>query len=185
MRKIKRETILLCDQHDYKAPLISTMVFNGAELWCPYCGYLAGSFDGAGQEVPLTEALVGRRSIYKDHTEFFRFARGRLVCAYFETDNGVEISANEREGKIKMPDDMRKYYQEVVKHGWKYDQKASGLMRIELKDVGKDLFSCYYCKHDDLGGNEQKCLDAWKDPCFCGKFEFKEKKQEELMKELI
>jgi len=44
---LENERIVICEEHIFpKIPLISTMVFRGAELWCPYCGKTYDIFGG-------------------------------------------------------------------------------------------------------------------------------------------
>lgn len=52
----------LCDNHPIDIPLLFTMVFAGAENWCPVC---CKTFDvfGSGKETPWTRELGHRASI--------------------------------------------------------------------------------------------------------------------------
>jgi hypothetical protein len=185
------DDILICDNHpEYKVPFISTMAFNQAELWCPYCGRVAGSFDGIGEHVKRTEALLGRLYVYKKYSDYFLEARGKLFCAYFETDKGLKISANGKEGVIKMPDDMKEYLKmmiDPIRKGWNYNVKASILMKTDIMELAMDQFSCQNCRLETLTDPETKCdikcVDAWKDlesggyRTLCDKFEFKQGRQ--------
>lgn len=51
------ETIKICSCHEKQVPLLWTFKFNGAEFWCPACGYIGGMF-GAGINVPVTNELL-------------------------------------------------------------------------------------------------------------------------------
>lgn len=73
--------IRVCEDHQEEKtmPLISTMAFNGAEYWCPYCGYTGGML-GAGERVDETEELLATKAEYKEKSKDFLQAKSRQVC---------------------------------------------------------------------------------------------------------
>ncbi len=74
-------TIRVCEDHQHEkiVPLISTMAFNGAEYWCPYCGYTGGVM-GAGERVEETPELTKTLREYKEKSKGFLHAKSCQVC---------------------------------------------------------------------------------------------------------
>ena len=84
--------ITICENHDYKVPLIWTFAFPGAEYWCPHCGYTAGMF-GAGESVEMTKPLVKRYLWYKKYSkDYLRYQGLRVCCATTIKGERVEKS---------------------------------------------------------------------------------------------
>lgn len=117
----EKQTILICDNHyeDYQVPLIYTFAFIGAEYWCPFCGYVGGMF-GSVKRVPVTEKLIGRRSIYKEYAKAMLSACGSLVCC------GMELNKGMIEPK-DYPEEMEKELDEMA-GSWVYKIKAIKLI---------------------------------------------------------
>ena len=66
-----------CPSHEeYTVPMIQTMSFPGAELWCPYCGYTAGAPFGNVNETKETPELEDRGIKYFQFTTIFLHAMG-------------------------------------------------------------------------------------------------------------
>ena len=87
---MKRGEMKICNQHEERVPLIWTFKFNGAEYWCPYCGYLGGMF-GAGENVARTEKLE------KSLEEWTELARPYLSGEIKEWSYNADRLTTERE----------------------------------------------------------------------------------------
>lgn len=55
---------------DGKTPLIWTFKFDGAEYWCPRCGYTSGMF-GAGKNIESTPELEKSLKDWKKKAKAF------------------------------------------------------------------------------------------------------------------
>lgn len=75
-----KNTILTCSNHEEIIPLISTMAFNGGELWCPHCGANFGIFDNYN-EIEKTEELINQRQQLINETKEFLSAIGTFTCS--------------------------------------------------------------------------------------------------------
>lgn len=117
------QEILICDNHikEYPTPLISTMSFSGAELWCPYCSTKIGMFDG-GTKVPETDELKARLHAYKVATVDYLHAHAVRSASYIYW-KGKMIEP------IGLPDEEKKRLMEVRKSGWNYDIKIEELKK--------------------------------------------------------
>ncbi len=72
--------IIICPNHEYQVPFISTMAFMGAEKWCPYCGHTTGIFHD-GKEVDATPELIKRQVDYREVSKDFIHAKGVTHCS--------------------------------------------------------------------------------------------------------
>lgn len=55
--------MLLCRQHrEIQVPMLWTFKFDGAEYWCPYCGYNTGAFGPDADEVDTTFDLEMKKA---------------------------------------------------------------------------------------------------------------------------
>lgn len=88
-----KNTILTCNKHVKIIPLISTMAFNGAELWCPHCGANFGIFDDY-IEKEKTEELINQRQRLINETKEFLLATGTFTCSSLMFE-GKRITPNE------------------------------------------------------------------------------------------
>jgi hypothetical protein len=62
--------INICENHQYyKVPLIGTMVFYGAEYWCPFCGQTYDIF--GGKKVKMSSSLYRKYALYKNVSSKF------------------------------------------------------------------------------------------------------------------
>lgn len=75
-----KKEIRICNCHDKEVPLIWTFAFDGAEYWCPYCGYTCGMF-GAGKVVKLTPELKQSQKEWIKKTKPFLTAVSTLNCS--------------------------------------------------------------------------------------------------------
>ena len=114
--KDEEKEIKICDDHlDYETPIIWTFAFNGAEYWCPHCGYTGGML-GAGTDVPETKELKIRLEKFQEFSYEFLNAIGTLICSQTEW-GGKLISPNDLPQKEK--DRLRKIIDE-----WEYEIKV-------------------------------------------------------------
>ena len=60
--------------------MIWTFAFEGAEYWCPYCGF-AGSMLGSGITVNQTPELIKRWKLYLKSTKDYLHAQGTTCCS--------------------------------------------------------------------------------------------------------
>jgi hypothetical protein len=111
---MEEEKIWVCACHDEQVPLIWTFVFNGAECWCPACGFQGGMFE-SGEEVPLTKKLEKSIKFWSEKTEEFLDAKGTLACHSKEI-NGVEVMRKD------IPKDEIDRCQKIV-DSWEYQIK--------------------------------------------------------------
>lgn len=129
--------ILICKGHDYKVPLIGTFAFPGAEYWCPYCGYTFGMFN-VDERVPATEALIGRKQIYKNYSKYYLEINGFQCCSSTKFENK----------RIKRGDFPKHIVEEICefekKHKWKYKVKALTLFKQDITEFPE--FRCVDCK---------------------------------------
>jgi len=133
---MKRDnTIKICDNHDYKVPLLGTFAFDGAEYWCPYCGKCSGML-GAGTDVPVTEALIGRQKIYRDYADVYLHANGLMVCAETTLENK---SMNRADIPPAIMEEAKKYA-----NSWRYYIRATALLKKEVIEFPE--FKCVDCK---------------------------------------
>ena len=104
----------VCEAHqDEKiVPLISTMAFNGAEYWCPYCGY-TGGFLGAGERVEETPELAETLKEYKEKSREFLKAKSAQVCISLLWE-GERISPDD------LPESEKEKNRKVIKN-WFYE----------------------------------------------------------------
>ena len=73
------EKLPICGSHpEYPVPLIHTLVFTGAELWCPYCNDKVGAFDC--EMVDETPELKERLRRYRDASWKYLNAHGAFTC---------------------------------------------------------------------------------------------------------
>lgn len=72
------ETIGTCPNHqEYVVPTLATMVFRGAEHWCPFCGWTTGTFfDDFREQTPATTELVRRHEVYLAASQDYLVSRG-------------------------------------------------------------------------------------------------------------
>lgn len=130
------EIIKICEKHDYKVPLIWTFSFPGAEYWCPYCGYSAGMME-AGKDVPVTELLIGRRTIYTEATESYLRANGTRACSGFaDGDSKRRVSAD-------ISPDMLQELSKLSGEWTTRHKRASAIMK--LKPAEYPAFKCVNC----------------------------------------
>jgi len=111
--EVKEIKVCGCDD-EHQVPLIWTFAFDGAEYWCPYCGYTCGMM-GAGEDVPITKELVDRKDKYVELSKDYLDAKSTTVC-----------SSLLFEGKRISPDELPvKEKERVLKiiADWKYDVK--------------------------------------------------------------
>lgn len=105
------DTIRICPEHlDRPTPLISTLAFNGAERWCPHCGYKGSIFDG--KAVDETEQLQMLAAADEARTQEYLFAQGCRVAARVK-HNGewIEPSA--------LPADVKERHAKLIAE-WSY-----------------------------------------------------------------
>jgi len=115
--------IYICDSHDddYVVPMIHTMAFMGAELWCPYCGHTAGWPFGA-ERVEETEELTKRHDLYRtavDKSEFLH-AMGIRCCSGTTWPHGSGIIIKPED----LPEEEKQRLAEIRHLGWLYHRKA-------------------------------------------------------------
>ncbi len=91
--------IRICEQHEKRVPLLSTMMFPGAELWCPYCGFSCGIF-GGGVSVEATPELESDKKMWIKKTDEYRHAMGVQIC-YATTWEGKKIDPKDLPQKEK------------------------------------------------------------------------------------
>ncbi len=107
----KPQSITVCSNHkNYLTPLISTMAFRGAELWCPYCGYTADFM--AGEDAPCTEQLQSRKLAYKAKYADYLHAHGVTYASYTEWE-GKPIEP------VNLPQAEKDRLADLRKNGWK------------------------------------------------------------------
>lgn len=112
-----------CKYDDKIIPLISTMVFPGAEFWCPYCGNSTG-MRGRVASTKVTKSLQCVHDIYRAHANRYLGAKGDLSCSAKEIDN-------KRVNREDFPAEMIKGAKAIVAEGW-----VTGRLSKDLKDVG-------------------------------------------------
>lgn len=114
-----KKTILICADHEeYPVPLIGTLVFMGAEKWCPFCGETGDIF--YGERIDSTPELEKRKETYKKASNEYLDAKGALSCSSLEWE-GKRISPNE------LPDVVKERYWRIINNGWKHNVKAEDL----------------------------------------------------------
>lgn len=149
------ETIKICENHDYEVPLIYTFAFIGAEYWCPYCGYTGGMF-GSGKDVKVTEKLMGRLYLYKQHSKAMLDATGGLICCARKLNGGKIKPEN-------YPENMRKELVEMAKN-WEYNKRATSLLKKDIMDCLE--FKCVDCVYfegcKDYKKSDIEICDKWK-----------------------
>lgn len=146
----------ICSEHpEYQVPLISTFAFNGAEYWCPYCGYTGGMF-GSGEDVKDTEKLHGRWYIYHEYSKLFLEAKGMWVCS-------ARDFGGERIDRALIPDSVWEIIRPLAK-SWKYNIKANKLMKTDEPDDFPE-FECQNCArasfHTDFTGDD--ACEQWRE----------------------
>lgn len=104
----------ICGNHEKQVPLISTYAFNGAEFWCPYCGY-TGGFLGAGVKVETTKELVDLHTHYVELSKGFLHAKSVGICS-------STLFNGERMDPRDLPDEEKARLAKVIKD-WVYDCK--------------------------------------------------------------
>lgn len=115
----EKKTILVCADHEeYPVPLIGTMVFMGAEKWCPFCGETGDIF--YGERIELTPELEKRKEIYKKASNEYLDARGTFACSSLEWE-GKRISPSE------LPETEKERCRTIINNGWKCNIKAEDL----------------------------------------------------------
>ena len=109
------KTIEICPNHqDYPTPMLATLAFRGAELWCPHCGHTTGMF-GDGIEVPDTKELKERSKKHSKHAKEFLHAMGVRAC-YKTTWQGNVIFPDE------LPQEEKDRLEKIRKE-WEYGKK--------------------------------------------------------------
>lgn len=107
----KPQSITVCSNHkNYLTPLISTMAFRGAELWCPFCGQKS-DFLG-GEDVTFTEELQNRKLAYKAKYTDYLHAHGVTYASLTEWE-GKDIEP------CDLPQDEKDRLADLRKNGWK------------------------------------------------------------------
>lgn len=117
----EQKTILICANHEeeYPTPLISTLVFRGAEKWCPFCGETGDIF--YGERVPSTPELEQRKEKYKKASDEYLDAIGNLSCSSLMWE-GKRISPKD------LPFTEKERCQNIVSKGWKINIKAEDII---------------------------------------------------------
>jgi len=111
--------IKICNNHDYKVPLIWTFAFMGAEYWCPYCGFEGGML-GSGKNVKKTKKLkIKRREYYKATKEYLH--AHAVTYATGTKWEGETIHPNE------LPQEEKKRLEEIRETGWKLETKVEDI----------------------------------------------------------
>ncbi len=112
----KMDKIRICNNHqDEKiVPLISTFAFNGAEFWCPYCGY-TGGFLGAGERIEETPELAETLKEYEIKSKDFLRAKSHQVCTSLLWE-GERISPDD------LPESEKEKDREIIMN-WVYEYK--------------------------------------------------------------
>ncbi len=108
------DTIKICTRHDKQVPLLWTMVFVGAEYWCPYCGANEGML-GAGENIPSTPELEQAHKDWKESTEEYLDANATFVCSSMEWE-GETISPND------LPESEKERCRKVIED-WVYESE--------------------------------------------------------------
>ena len=114
----KAEQIILCDKHwHYQTPMIRTLAFMGAELWCPYCGNSTGWPFGEYAVEDVTEELKNRLAVYEVAARDYLLAYGIMTCV-----------KTLWEGQWIKPEDLPQAEKDrlaaIREKGWKTEQKA-------------------------------------------------------------
>ncbi len=106
--------MIVCENHQHKkiVPLISTFAFNGAEYWCPYCGYTGGMM-GAGEHVDETPELREIADEYEEKTKLFLRAKSAGVCISL-------LWKGERISPYDHPDEEKEKNREIIGN-WVYE----------------------------------------------------------------
>ncbi len=109
--------IAVCESHsDYKVPMIDTMVFSGAEAWCPYCGKTAGMFDVS--IIESTPELEERKRVYALRSKAFLRATGVFSASQVKyQDQWLTLA----ELPIEFVDEQKE-----IARQWKYNVEAEG-----------------------------------------------------------
>lgn len=104
--------ISVCPEHqDYQVPMISTMAFPGAELWCPYCGHDTGCPFGDDLELPITPELKKRYMWYKSKSRKYIRAIASRSCSLFKLSKTQTVKPED------IPQEMQaKFQQEIDKY---------------------------------------------------------------------
>lgn len=111
MATTKRQ-ILICDNHkEYPTPLITTFVFKGCELWCPYCGTKLGMFDG-GTQVDKTDELAKREKLYFEKYSDYLHAFAELTAIQIKFNGQLIPPAD-------LPEEEKIRLKELRQNGWK------------------------------------------------------------------
>lgn len=111
-----------CQYDNKEIPMIGTMVFMGAELWCPYCGNSTGIF-GERTEVKETQALLNAYEIYYAHARRYLDAMGDLTCTAKEIDG-------ERVERGDFPSGMVENARNIVRQGGHTGKLAKDLNNV-------------------------------------------------------
>lgn len=124
MAKELEKEIEVCPGHqEYITPLIWTFAFNGAEIWCPYCGQTYGGF--SADDIENTRALQKRHDQYQKYTQegddAYLHAMAVLVC-----------SGTEWKGETIKPNELPKTEQkrlEKIRKAWSYGRKIEDILK--------------------------------------------------------
>lgn len=113
---MKKELLICTDHQEYPTPLIQTMVFRGAELWCPYCGAKIGMFDSGSKVVKNTILLNTREKLYKIRYRKYLGALATKVCTTL-CFRGKWMTPDE------LPQEEKDRIGKILEKGWKADRK--------------------------------------------------------------
>ncbi len=84
------DTITICEncemEHSQKIPLISTMAFRGAELWCPFCGETFGMFRGKQVSISVFPFLPDKKKKYEAYSNEYLKSVGLFSCSSTEIE---------------------------------------------------------------------------------------------------
>lgn len=102
----------ICGKHPERpTPLIWTFAFQGAECWCPYCGYRGGMFNGC-PSVKATDALRVVAAEDEARAKPFLTAVASLSCGRLLFESGWVTPAD-------LPPEQIEAYRRT-REEWKY-----------------------------------------------------------------
>ena len=95
----------VCEHDGQLIPMLSTMVFAGAEYWCPHCGTLEGIFDSP--HVEASPELVALQAKYVIASQKYLKARSIFSCSSLLYDG-------ERVTPDQLPDHSREQQRKII-----------------------------------------------------------------------
>lgn len=124
------DKIKVCDSCEPITPVIFTMAFPYAEIWCPRCGAASGIFDGGTRKVESTPMLIAQ----KRGIEFF--ARDYLSAVAMNFGAKTKIGG-EYVSITHLPEPIFLKIKDTAQNGW----EATIIDDFVLKDLKEDSYT--------------------------------------------